>query len=143
MLPDSRIDRGDIPGHKPAFSSFYPDRSGRVWVIRQGPGRPDPECRDADLYMAPRLLMRQPAGATFEIGGKPGRWDAEALEGRCWTDTYMFDIFDISTGDFLGSVDAPEGGFRIPLFAEGEMVLAAVADNLGTVRLKKYRLTVD
>jgi hypothetical protein len=27
-----------IPVHKPAFESFFPDHSGRVWVVRLGPG---------------------------------------------------------------------------------------------------------
>jgi len=143
MVPDSGVGRGDIPTHKPAFKSFYPDLSGRIWVVREGPGRPDPECMEADLYMAPRLLMKQLSGTTFETGGKPGPWDAEALRGRCWTDTYVFDLFDISTGDFLGSLDAPEDGFKIPLFAEDDTVLAAVADDLGTIRLKKYKLKVN
>ena len=142
MSPDLSIGRGDIPPHKPAFSSFYPDRAGRVWVVRQGPGRPDPECIDADAAASPRLMMATAAGTSFEIGGKPGPWDAASLEGRCWADTYTFDVFDIASGDFLGTVGSPENGFRVPLFANTETVLAAVADELGTVRLKKYRLQI-
>jgi hypothetical protein len=143
MLPDGRIRRGDIPGHKPAFSSFYPDRSGRLWVVRSGPGLPDPGCRDVDLYMAPRLLLTHPAGTTLETAGKPGPRAADAIDGGCWADTYTFDLFDISTGDFLGTVHAPEEGLRIPLYAEDDLILAAVADDFGTVRLKKYRLIVN
>ncbi len=138
MAPDSRVDRGDIPEHKPAFSGFYADRSGRLWVVRQGPGRMDPECAGADDAASPRLMM-----GSFEMRGKPGNWDDGTLAGECWTDTYTFDVFDLATGNFLGTVDAPEHGFRIPLFAEAEMVLAAVADEIGTVRLKKYRLQID
>jgi len=143
MSPNLSIGRGDIPRHKPAFSSFYPDRAGRVWVVRQGPGRPDPECIDADAAASPRLMRATAAGTSFEIGGKPGPWDADSLAGKCWADTYTFDIFDIATGDFLGTVDTPELGFRIPLFADDETVLAAVADEFGTIRLKKYRLQID
>ena len=39
-----RIDPGwvwrgpSIPAHKPAFESFIPDHSGRVWVVRLGSG---------------------------------------------------------------------------------------------------------
>ena len=143
MSPDLSIGRGDLPRHKPAFSSFYPDRAGRVWVVRQGPGRPDPQCIDADAAASPRLLRATAAGTNFEIGSKPGPWDSDALEGKCWADTYTFDLFDIATGDFLGTVAATELGFRIPLFAGDETVLAAVADELGTIRLKKYRLQID
>ena len=138
MTPDNRISRGAIPEHKPAFSDFYPDRSGRLWVARQGPGRKDPDCTDADDLASPRLLM-----GSFEMRGKPGSWDEGGLAADCWADTFIFDLFDVTTGDFLGAVQAPEPGFRIPLFAEGETVLAAVDDELGTVRLKKYRLIVD
>jgi hypothetical protein len=142
MSPDGAVNRGDLPDHKPFYTSFFPDHAGRTWVVRSAPGRPDPECRDADLYVAPRLLMVEPSGRDFETDGKPGRWD-DTLEGRCWTETYTFDLFDTSTGDFLGSVSAPEPGFRIPLHADDRVVLAAVSDDLGTVRLKKYRLQID
>jgi hypothetical protein len=138
MMPDGRINRGDIPEHKPAFSGFYADRSGRVWVVRQGPGRMDPECAGADEAASPRLMK-----GSFETRGKPGNWDDGTVDGECWADTYTFDIFDLSTGDFLATVDAPETGFRVPLFVEDDTVLAAVADELGTVRLKKYRLQND
>lgn len=138
LAPDRSIGRGDIPDHKPAFSGFYPDRSGRIWVIRQGPGRLDPECADADDAASPRLMM-----GTFETRAKPGNWDDGTLAGECWADTYLFDLFDIATGDFLATVQAPERGFRIPLFAIDETVLAAVADEVGTLRLKEYRLEIE
>jgi hypothetical protein len=60
--------------------------------------------------------------------------------GECWADTRFFDLFDLTTGDFLASVPAPEIGFLAPLFANDEIVLAAVADDLGTVRLKQYAI---
>jgi hypothetical protein len=138
MAPDRRINSSDIPAHRPAFSGFYPDRSGRLWVVRQGPGRMDPECAMADEAASPRLLR-----GNFEMRGKPGNWDDGTFDGECWADTYTFDIFDLATGELLATVDAPEPGFQIPLFAEDEIVLAAVADDLGTVRLKRYRLQID
>jgi hypothetical protein len=61
----------------------------------------------------------------------------------CWRNTYTFDVFDIATGEFLGSVPAPEPGFTQIRFADGDTVLASVTDELGTVRLKKYRLLID
>jgi hypothetical protein len=143
VSPDGVVNRGDLPDRKPFYTSFFPDYAGRTWVVRPGPGRPDPECRDADLYVTPRLLMVEPGGTSFETDGKPGRWDEDALRGQCWTESLGFDVFDTSTGDFLGSVSAPEPGFRIPLYSDDRGVLAAVSDDLGTVRLKKYRLRID
>ena len=40
MAPDFKMRGADVPTEKPAFTSFQPDRSGRVWVTRQGPGPP-------------------------------------------------------------------------------------------------------
>jgi len=138
----------DVPPHKPAFTSFYADRAGRIWVVRQGPGRPDPLCINAAEVANPTLLMATQAGTYVETAGKarylgPSAGDADALEGGCWTDSFMFDLFDIVTGDFLGTIEAPEHGFRAPLFADADTVLAAVADESGTVRLKRYRLKIN
>ena len=74
------------------------------------------------------------------IGGGGGEVEDER---DCWANTYMFDIFELATGEFLGTVPAPEQGFTRPLFVEGNTVLAAVTDEMGTVRLKKYRLVID
>ena len=52
----------------------------------------------------------------------------------------MFDVFDLPTGEFLGTVPAPEAGFTSPLFVQGDTVLAAVTDAMGITRLKKCRL---
>ena len=72
--------------------------------------------------------MPTDAGTTFETTGKPAPLDPADFEGRCWTDTASFDLFDAGSGDFLGTVAAPEEGFRAPLFADERTVLAAVAD---------------
>ena len=141
MVPGGWIAAAQIPAHKPAFTGFFPDRAGRAWVIRQGPGVPDPSCTAAD--QSPTLLMSTPAGTPFASAGKPGAWSPDGLDASCWTDTVLFDLFDLATGDLLGTVEAPEPGFREPLFADEDTVLAAVADRHGTVRLKRYRLRVD
>ncbi len=149
MFPDGSMSSADVPPYKSAFTSFYPDRAGRVWVVRQGPARPDPRCIDAADIPPPTMLMPTKAGTNVEIAveiagkvrflGAPAV-EADALDGGCWADTFTFDLFDIVTGDFLGTIDAPEYGFRMPLFANADTVLAAVTDETGTVRLKKYRL---
>jgi len=79
-----------------------------------------------------------PAGSV--IGGGGGEVEDEQ---ECWANTYMFDVFELATGEFLGTVPAPEPGFTRPMFVDGDTVLAAVTDELGTVRLKKYRLVIE
>ena len=140
MSPGLGMSSADVLPDKPAFSGFYADRAGRVWVLRQGPGRPDPACIDA---ASPPLLMATPAGTSVEVAGKFSSFAGGAGEDECWADTFTFDLFDIVTGDFLGTVNAPEHGFRTPLFADADTVLAAVADEVDTVRLKSYRLRID
>ena len=140
MSPGLGMSSADVLPNKPAFSGFYADRAGRVWVLRQGPGRPDPACIDA---ASPPLLMATPAGTSVEIAGKFSSLAGDADEDECWADTFTFDLFDIVTGDFLGAIDAPDYGFRVPLFADNDTVLAAVMDEAGTVRLKQYRLQIE
>ncbi len=64
----------------------------------------------------------------------------EEYDGECWANTYMFDVFELASGEFLGTVPAHEAGFNIPLFVAGDTILAAETDGMGTTRLKKYRL---
>ena len=76
----------------------------------------------------------------MRVGSGASPSSEEEYDGECWANTWMFDVFDLVTGEFLGTVHAPEQGFTRPLFVEGDVVLAAVTDGLGTTRLKKYRL---
>jgi hypothetical protein len=34
----------EIPDHKPAYRQLWPDRNGRIWVLREGPSRLSTEC---------------------------------------------------------------------------------------------------
>ena len=34
----------EIPDHKPAYRQIWPDRNGRIWVLREGPSRLSTEC---------------------------------------------------------------------------------------------------
>ena len=141
MAPDFQMRSADVPTGKPAFDSFHPDRSGRVWVIREGSGRRDPECTD----------VTQGAGVSFSISttgetdvsaGGSGDSRPDGYAGECWASTHVFDVFELATGEFLGMVAAPEPSFGSPLYVEGDTVLARVTDAMGTVRLKKYRLEI-
>jgi hypothetical protein len=146
MSPDFSIPESDVPDNKPAFTRLRPDRSGRVWVTRQGPSVPDAACTEASGGGSGMAIMIGSSGGANVVpsgsvmGGGGG--DVED-EQDCWANTHLFDVFELATGEFLGTVPAPEQGFTRPLFVEDDTVLAAVTDEMGTVRLKKYRLVVD
>lgn len=143
MAPDFRLEVSEIPAVKPAFTGFRPDRSGRVWVERDGPGWQDPDCTQVGAGTQMTMMLYGEGGTDVSYGGGPGGSAAEYGENECWSDTPLYDVFEIATGEFLGTVAAPEPGFRAPLFVEGDTVLASVQGELGIVRLKKYRLVTD
>jgi len=139
MAPDFTIPASDLPDHKAAYTRLTPDRSGRLWVTRQGPSEPDLDCREASSGSGMAIMIGSTGGTNVSM--QPG---AESeTEQECWRNTYMFDVFELATGEFLGTVPAPDPGFTQVQFADGDTVLASVTDELGTVRLKKYRLVHD
>jgi len=140
FAPDFRMDPSIVPDHKPAFTGFRPDRSGRVWVQRQGPGRPDPECTELDSGSSITVSMRSSGGGGGVVVGGGPAGSSDEIEEDCWADSRRYDVFDVATGEFLGTVPAPEGGFQSLLFVEDDLVLASVMDAMGTARLKRYRL---
>ena len=143
MAPDFRLDPSEVPAHKPAFTGFRPDRSGRIWVERQGPGWQDPNCTEVGAGTQMTMMLSSEGGTNVSIGGGPGGGDSDFGDDECWSDASLYDVFEIATGEFLGTVQAPEPGFRAPLFVEGDTVLASVQDEMGIARLKKYRLVID
>jgi hypothetical protein len=146
VAPDFSIPESDVPDTKPAFTGFVPDRSGRLWVVRQGPSVPDTSCAEASGNSGGMAIMIGGSGGANVVRADgvigPGAGEVED-EQDCWANTWMFDVFDLASGDFLGTVPAPEPGFTRPLFVDGDTVLASVTDEAGTVRLKKYRLVID
>jgi hypothetical protein len=142
LRPGSVIGAADIPTTKPFFSALFADRGGRLWVVRPGPGRPDDRCEDLQQLSVPRLALSTGAGSAYESPGKPGRLDEGLFDGRCVSDTVTFDLFDLVSGEFLAEIQAPEPGFRFPLFADEHTVAAAVPDESGTLRLKLYAIEV-
>ena len=141
--PDGGMSSSEVAENKPAFVGIYPDRAGRVWLVRQGPGRPDPTCDDTASGAAARVRMAMGDGESIQVGAKIAAMPREPVVDNCWADAVTFDLFDIRTGEFLGTVDAPENGFQRPMFGDNETVLAAVTDDAGTVRLKAYRLQIE
>lgn len=116
-LPDWRWNGPPVPEAKRAYTSLLPDRSGRLWVERMGPGYAVPGC---DLEIA----LRQP------------RADS------CWAEQRVWDVFG-PDGRYLGEVPAPAGSNGYALmsaFIEDERVALALPDDEGNPRVVVYRL---
>ena len=108
----------EVPGSKPAFARFVPDRSGRVWVLRQGPGR------------------RVEGG--IEDPFEEEQWWSNPL----WRDTQLVDVFDME-GRYLGEVDLPDDiRFRPQPVIDGDMVVCYTEDEEGVPYVKRFRLVL-
>ena len=112
------------PSHKPAFEKLVPDENGRVWVIRPGPGIRLPDCNEN-------------ASDADEFSDNP-----------CWSDSVLLDVFD-EQGRYLGAVEMPEEFYgmtprfiRGRPFIRGDIMIVAVEDELGTIKVKRYRLVL-
>jgi len=116
------LDAG-LPDTKPAFEGFIPTRDGGVWVVRAGAGERLPDCAEGT--------------------------DLSAMnDAPCWRETYMLDAFDAG-GRYLGEVQIPPVFYNkrfqkfSPMpFVRGDLVLAVVEDDAGTIMVKRYRLVV-
>ena len=106
----------EVPAVKPAYQSLIPDHSGRVWVVRPGPG--------------------------YHVEGDCNE-DPESDEGSrepCWKQTTTWDVFD-AEGRFLGKANVPQAVRNFPTpHIRGAMFLASVVDDFGTIVVKRYRL---
>ena len=108
----------EVPANKPAFDGLFADRSGRIWVSRQGPGERAPGCT-TDFW-------------------DPG-WEDET---PCWTAPRLLDVFDLE-GNYLGDVVLPEGlDFDGRAYIEDDLFVTTLEDDLGTLRVMVYRIVV-
>ncbi len=108
----------DVPGTKPAFAGFLPDRSGKIWVLRQGPGR------------------------RVEGGVEDPFKEERAWSNPLWRDTQLVDVFDLD-GRYLGEVDLPDDiRFRPQPVIDGDMVVCYTEDAEGVPSVKRYRLVL-
>ena len=106
-----------IPRTKPYFSTLWPDRSGRIWVTR--PGR----------------------GIRLEDGMEDPVDVRDFQEHPLWSSEYYFDIFEETTGRYLGEVEVPEGFQGNPEpHIDGDTVIAHVIGEDGAPLVKRFRL---
>jgi len=105
-----------IPGHKPAFYRLLADLSGRIWVLRPGPGQ------------------RQEGGVEDPLE------DPQWWRNPYWIDTQTLEVFEIE-GQYLGEVEMPEGlSFSPRPHVEGDMFVGYVEDGEGVPYVKRFRL---
>ncbi len=111
----------EIPASKPAFSRFLPDRVGRIWVNRPGPGHHvEDEC------------LEDPEPETIR----------EAFGQPCWSAGTTWEVFD-EEGRFLGTAELPEGVQTSPNpYITEDHFLTSFMDDLGTVMVKRFRIVV-
>lgn len=111
-------DGAEMPRSKPAFSQFIPAATGEIWVDREGASERDPDCIE-----------------------DPDPADPETMRTPCWRGTDLLDAFD-AQGRFLGAVEVPPGMWVSPgiLHVRGDQVVGVVEDELGTIRVKRWRL---
>ncbi len=107
-----------VPGTKPAFARFLPDRSGRIWVLRQGPGR-------------------RVEGGVENPFDEEGWWS-----NPLWRDTLLVDVFDLD-GRYLGEIELPEHvRFSPRPVIDGEMIVCYTEDEEGVPHVKRFRLVL-
>ena len=111
----------EIPANKPAFSRFLPDRVGRIWVNRPGPGyRVEGEC------------FEDPDPETVR----------EAFGQPCWRAATTWEVFE-EEGRFLGTAELPEGVQISPNpHITEDHFLASFMDELGTIMVKRFRIVL-
>jgi hypothetical protein len=106
-----------IPTAKPFIRALAVDQSGRIWVVRPGPGR------------------------RLENGDPTPESALDYDRAPLWGETFFVDIFD-RDGRYLGKVGLPNGVQTAPpLCFDGEIVIAAFQNEMGIPSVKSYRLT--
>lgn len=108
----------EIPPTKPWYAAVVPDRSERLWVLREGEGHRVEDWIEPDTWR--------------EWEGYP-EWVAER-----W-----FEVFEEETGRYLGRVDVPEGFVAEPApVIEGDTFICLTEDDAGRPIVRRYRLVV-
>jgi hypothetical protein len=109
-------DGPEIPDVKPWLTDFIPDRSGRIWVLREGKGHP------VDGWIEP-------------TDWRGWKYDPE------WESEQWFEVFDEATGRYLGRVDTPDGLLREPEpLIDGDLFFCLTTDEFDRPIVRGYRL---
>ena len=111
-----------IATHKPAWLRIIPGRRGRTWLMRERASREVPDC-GADTSTTCWV------SEGYDL-------DAFDADGRyLGSTTFLADLRDVT----VGALDrAPTA----PIFIDGDTIVAAVSDAVGTIIVKRYRLVL-
>lgn len=115
--PDFTWDGSGIPDTKPWYRMFIPDHRGRVWVSREGPATPVQDCTEPE-------------------DPRPGEPSVP-----CWEAQPILDVFALD-GNFLGSLDRPEGLQLFGPFIRGDVMVAGHQDEMGVWKIRVYRIVL-
>jgi hypothetical protein len=108
-----------IPDTKPWYTDIIPDRSGRLWVLRPGEGRPVEDWTEPDNW---RGWERYPE----------------------WIQDYWFEVFDQESGRYLGRVGVPERFVPDPEpLIDGDTFICLTEDEAGRQIVRRYRLSLS
>lgn len=110
-----------IPETKPAFERFVVAASGEIWVYREGPSTPVPDCSVGPI----------------------GRSGLARVPPACHETTVIVDVFD-GEGRYLGELDIPDGFSLVAPypFVRDDLVVGVVEDESGLQLVKVFRMVV-
>jgi hypothetical protein len=116
--PKWKWDGPEIPATKAWYTGIVPDRSGRIWVLREGEGR------------------------RVEGWTEPDDWRGWQ-DNPAWVPESWFDVFEEATGRYLGRVDVPEGFSPEPEpIIDGDRFICLTRDEFYRPIVRRYRLEV-
>jgi hypothetical protein len=116
FVPGWVWDGPEVPDAKPWYAAIIPDRSGRLWVLREGEGGP------------------------VENWTEPDDWKGWEYYPE-WVSALGFDVFEEATGRYLGWVDAPVGFVPNPEpVIDGDTFICLTEDEFGRPIVRRYRL---
>jgi hypothetical protein len=119
--PDWTWNGPSIPDHKPAFTRFLPDHSGRIWLLRDGPSR--------------RVV--DDCSESFDDSGE---WLRDFRP--CWVADRFLDSF-AADGRYLGEVRVPPTAVvSKDVFIRDDVLVVPASDDAGTIMVKRYRLVL-
>jgi hypothetical protein len=114
--PGWRWEGPDIPETKAWYTHIIPDRSGRIWVLREGEGHETGDDSEPTDWRG---------------------WDRH----QGWVSEFWFDVFEEESGHYLGRVKTPDGFLPDPEpFIWDDTFVCLTEDELGRPIVRRYRL---